>query len=215
MAYDQAVAFRATAGYVTDGANTAYTILVAGNAESYNAGPRNGVSGFGWLTTIANVDARDRDNTLDVRLAGIEFLTAGSDLQRNFRLDVPATGAAVFHLASGDTAGASGGLITVFDGNAGGTVLLTLDQGAYGVTANHCMDATGTIYTDAAWPGSESGVAVNITQDHITVQLDNKYSAGGSPVALRYVRIASAAPAAFPPELLGGFPHQLMPILAM
>lgn len=152
MTWDKGFNFRATSGYVTDGANETYVL-----SETYPV-PRNGVT-FGWDAT-GSLQVRDRNAGLDRRLAGCHFDT----LQRTFRVDVLAAGNYSVRLALGDPTNPQTVSCTVKDGS---TTLLTV--GNTSVIAGSTVDATGTIYTDANWPASNTAVTVTMVGTALTV----------------------------------------------
>jgi hypothetical protein len=92
VSLDIGINFRGTAGYVTDGANETYCV-----GDIYPT-TRGGVT-FGWETNAPNI--QDRNAGSDRRLAGMNY---ASLVTRNFRLDLPATGAYDIHAAFGDQA---------------------------------------------------------------------------------------------------------------
>lgn len=75
--------FRATSGYVTDPANTTYSI-----GDTYPQ-TRNGIT-FGWTGSPAAPTTRNRSTTVNAKVAGINFAAAASPL--TFRIDLPAAG---------------------------------------------------------------------------------------------------------------------------
>lgn len=128
--------FRRTLGYATDGAGQTF-------ATSTDAYPttRNGLT-FGWET--APFDAEDRDNSLDARLAGINY---SFNTFMIFRLDI-AAGARNIRLAIGQ-AGFPGDATSVDFIDSSSTLATLL--GASTLSA-HFLDANGTDFTAAAWP---------------------------------------------------------------
>jgi hypothetical protein len=146
MALPQGVNFRATAGYVTDGANEDYEI----SQSNY---PRTSAQGnsVGWEGSISG-DFLDRNNAVDRRLAGVHYIFAGSaDAGRAYRIDLPSTGSYNVRLATGDEAvGGSTAQVTVKDGT---TTLLTINDTT---AAPGFDDAVGARYSTANWPGSNS-----------------------------------------------------------
>jgi hypothetical protein len=153
MTWDKGLNFRATSGYVTDGANETYVL----DSDNYPV-TRNAVT-FGWTASIAG-NSRDRDNTLDSRIAGVHFQT-NDGTQKTFQVDLPAPGQYLIRLALGDTAHEAYLYCRVSDG---ATPLLTLDE----TTGNNppftnFFDATGTGYDSATWPGSNTPVTLTFS----------------------------------------------------
>jgi len=79
---DHGFNFRRTSAFVTDGADDTFVIRAIGYNEQYPI-TRDGVT-FGWTTQIDT--SRDRDATVDVRLAGVHF--SYSSVRRDFRVDL-------------------------------------------------------------------------------------------------------------------------------
>lgn len=143
MAYPQGINFRSTLGYVTDGANENFE---AAGGVTY---PRTTAQGntVGWEQSVGNT--RDRNSALDRRLAGVHFFNTQTD----FRFDLPSAGSYSVRLAAGD---ASNGNDTVWSLLDTTTVLQSLATGTS--TAGNFKDATDTLLSAAAWPGSNTAV---------------------------------------------------------
>jgi len=95
MPWSIGINFRATAGYVTDGAGETYVL-----GEAYPT--TRGGETFGWNAT-AGVQPRDRNSGIDARLAGTHFLATTA--ARDFRVDLPSAGTYIIRLALGDAGG--------------------------------------------------------------------------------------------------------------
>ena len=168
--------FRATSAYVTDAANTTYSI-----GDTY-AQTRNGIT-FGWTGSPGVPTTRNRSTSVNVRVAGINFTAAASPL--TFRVDLPATGQYSIGCAMGDATNAqSTQYIEIFD-NA--TSLYSMTSGSTpGV--NQYYDINGTLHTsDTNWFSNQtfqtltfatttlfvvigkSGVGTNHTIAHLSV----------------------------------------------
>ena len=190
MAYDIGFNFRATSSFVSDGANQAF--VLAQNQGAYPLTSTAFASAFGWDIPSSGMDCRDRAGaSSDARTAGINFMTLGTITTRVFRIDIPSTGPSAVHWGFGDPSAGCGGIVKLYDGDVGGTTLITQDQGSFGIGSAHVMDATGTAYTDAAWPGSETASTVTITQTHVSLQLTNTYQGGGSQPTIQNIRLVS------------------------
>lgn len=138
--------FRATSGYVTDGAGETYCL-----GEAYPV-TRGGYT-FGFSTDLTG-NARDRDASNDRRLAGCVFQvnTAGT---ADFILDLPAAGDYRIRAAFGDAGSLQYQLVVLKDGT---TTLATIDDYT-GV--DEYEDITGAHYfSDTAWASS------NVSADH-------------------------------------------------
>ena len=158
--WDKGFNFRASSGYVTDGANTTYSI-----GEVYPI-TRNSVT-FGW--DIDRTDSsRDRTTGNDARLAGIVFAanTSGSQTH-NFRVDLAATGTCTIRLGAGDGGTNQRVDLELLDNT---TVFATVANNI-AVGSNSFLDATGTSYSAANWPGSNSTISHTFTSTILFVRL--------------------------------------------
>lgn len=145
MAWDKGFNFRATSGYVTDGTNETYVFA----SDAYPV-TRNGVT-FGW-DGIGAGQARDRDSTIDRRLAGIVY-QPNNGSQYNFRVDLEAADDYIINLAMGDTEYAQTYQYYRFIDNT--TVLRTIDD-TDGTLQDNYDDATGVNRTEALWPADNA-----------------------------------------------------------
>lgn len=135
--------FRATAGFVTDGAGETYC---TGDAYPVTRGGWT----FGWED--AGVQTRDRNSTVDPRLAGMNFQATSG---KRFRIDLPAAGSYNVRVAAGD---ASSNNASAFDIKDNATVLFSTTGTILG---GHFKDATNVDRTTAAWPGSNVAQTVS------------------------------------------------------
>jgi len=142
-----------------DGANTTY---VNATSTVYPT-TRNSIT-FGW-TTIDNINSRDRDNSIDARFAGFNFVNNASNLQI-FRVDVTAGDIIDVRLAAGDIAATQIQYITVKDNV---TAFITCT----GVTtlSDEYMDAGCNVRSRAAWPGSNTLVTRTMGSTTLFVEL--------------------------------------------
>src|SRR5215813_6529220 len=101
--FDFGINFRASAGFVADGANETYCL-----AENYPTA--RGGAMFGW--TSGAPSARDRTTSADRRLAGMNFVSGS---QGTFRIDLPAPGTYDVRLAIGETDNPQHAAIEVYD----------------------------------------------------------------------------------------------------
>lgn len=149
MAFDEGFNFRASLSYVTDPADTQFVDDVAGSYPT----TANGAT-FGWVSGFISGKGRDRNSGVDPRLAGIQFEPNAAGQGAIFRVDLPNSGDYEIRLALGDAgAGQTGQFIEVFDDATSKFSLGTLTT-----ASGEFADATGTLYTTAAWPGSNSAV---------------------------------------------------------
>lgn len=141
--------FRATAGYVTDGAGETHSL-----GEAYPI-TRGGLT-FGWAAN-QTANSRDRSTGIDRRLAGIVF-QSNSASATTFRLDLPGgAGTYKVRLALGDNGGAQNIRCLVRDGT-GGTTLATINGSM--TTFGEWFDTAGN-----HWLSPSGWVTNNVTQD--------------------------------------------------
>lgn len=158
-AFDKGFNFRQTSGYVTDGTNETYVLA----SDAYTGSViRNGVA-FGWTTALGAQDSRDRNSALDRRLSGIGF---NDGIATVFRVDLPAAGTYSLRLAMGDPSNSKTISVTIKDG---ANTLVTIS--GVSVPAGSHLDATGTVYTDANWPASNSAVSKVFAGTVLTVEI--------------------------------------------
>lgn len=144
--------FRSTLGYVTDGSNDAWV----DPADSY---PTSRSTGAG---TTANVgydsptNSQDRNDTLDVRLAGIHFTVLA---QKTFTIELPATGNYILTLALGDASASWPNAKVVVKDDT--TTLATIQgNGTTEPASGSFADANNSFWTAAVWPGSNTTLAL-------------------------------------------------------
>jgi len=138
------IALRNTAGYVTDGANDS-ALAKASFAPNYPTTLGNGLTA-GWETVPTGMDGRDRNNAIDVRIAGEQFSSTATDVCI-LRIDLASTGSWLIRAASGDnTYGPSD---TYFQFRDTTTALATIDH-AGGQAAAKWYDASDRLSTSAA-----------------------------------------------------------------
>ena len=163
--------FRATSTYVTDAAG--YVFI---DVPIFPTTDGHGLES-GWVTTAA--EDRDRDDTLDPRLAGI--CQAPTNESRTFRITLPAAGAYYIRLAIGDIFAHGDQPVHVFD-DATEFITITGSNGA-----NEWIDATNTLRTSAAdWIANNTAVIRNFTSTTLNVQVG---SSGTSAVTIAHLSI--------------------------
>lgn len=147
MAFPQGIDFRGTSGFVTDPANCTFEI---GNFGS-NSYPRTTPQGntVGWAGNTYLIT--DRSASVDARLAGINYQSNAGTV--DYRIDLPSTGSYQINLALGDIGFSHPIQLQLYDNTS---LLATIAN--TNVTSGNTMDATGTIYSDAAWPGSNTPI---------------------------------------------------------
>lgn len=171
---------RSTLGYVTDGTDEVHEGVPSGS-QNYTA-----LRGYGWETTSSSYQSRDRDNGIDRRLAGVTFDTTGGVIVVDYRIDLAATGAYNIRCAIGDAGGArTDQKLEIFDD---ATSLGVLFSGV-SPSAGSFVDATGTTYTAANWPGSNTAVQLTFSSTICRFRLGDDTNL----VTVAHLSIAAAA----------------------
>jgi hypothetical protein len=174
---DKGIAFRDTAGFVTDPANVTYCL-----AETYPT--VRGGSTFGWSSSITG-QSRDRDNTLG-NLAGINYIPSATTY---FQLDLPAAVSTDIHAGFGDPTGNSSDFIIKDNATAIVTISKTYD-GTF-------SDATNANFANAAaWVAGETAKTYTMASTALRVTANN---AGQNNVIAFLRAVQSAAAGAFNP----------------
>lgn len=192
-AWDKGFDFRATAGFVTDPANTTYVI----ETEAYPT-VRNS-STFGWnSTTCLNPDggggSRDRDSGIDARIAGINFI-GNTNTPCTFRVDLPAAGTYKIQLGAGDAGGnAQTNYIDVRDNT---TNVISLRPCNSAATPTFC-DANGSTYNAATWPGSEVTITANFATTTLNLVLGDASAGSGTNSVISHLFISQVVQASTP-----------------
>jgi hypothetical protein len=151
--------FRATSGYVTDGAGQSPVL-----GEVYPNVYSNGLTA-GFVAGVGGI-VRDRDNAIDVRLAGINGQFNDGASQDTFRVTLPSSGNYTIALAIGDMGSDENyQYVVVKDGS---TTLFSVIA-PLGTVTDDFIDATGTHYSAAAWPGSNTPVSVTMSGTTLNV----------------------------------------------
>lgn len=179
MSFDAGIDFRATStgpsGFSGDPTNCTYCL-----ADAYPTA-RGGFT-FGW--SAGGVGTRDRSGSVDPRLAGINFMDTVGVF---FRLDLPSTGAYDVHVAAGDD---SSNNTAYWDLTDNGTVFKSLVPSNTGTVAGGSFDdASDTVRTAAAWPGSE----VKVTHTFTSTIFKLVVRATGSDNVIAHVRLVAVA----------------------
>lgn len=171
----RAINFREQLSYVTDGANEAHC---------------NGSNGtYSGLVTVFSTDlsgnARDRNSGNDRRLAGIVFSPSGTATDITITLP-DGTGDYEFGVALGDGSTYwTNALLELLD-NTTSFATIGGDTGGGSNTNNQFFDASDTLRTAAAWPGSQTLITRTMTSTTLVLRLGG--AAGTiSPIAHLYV----------------------------
>lgn len=165
--------FRQTSGFVTDGANQTYVLAT----DTYPT-TRGGFT-FGY-ENASIIDGRNRDSGVDVRLAGIHFIVNFVSDNPIFRVDLPTTGNTNVSLAFGDGAGGNvQNIYAVVKDDS--TAFITLTGVA--VDSNKFIDAQGTSWLTASWPGSNVAVTRNFTSTILRISLGGTTASASTCIA--------------------------------
>ncbi len=184
--FDACFNFRSSSGFVTDISPCVYVL----KTDTYTGSPIRGGFTFGWVIENTVFDV-DRNNANDPRLAGINYVagtaTAWNSNDTYFRVDLPATGTYVVHLAMGDSFGQSNMNAEIRDT----TTDLSFAVSAASTSGNHYLDATGADLTNATWPGSEIGVSKSFGTTQLRLYPGSHSTSDVTTIAhLRIVRIS-------------------------
>ncbi|MGO9516897.1 MAG: choice-of-anchor tandem repeat GloVer-containing protein, partial [Candidatus Korobacteraceae bacterium] len=165
--------FRNTSNFVTDPAGDTYVLSTTAYPTTFN-----GVN-FGWTNTNL-VQARDRSNQIDPRLAGVNFAVNGSPA--TFYVDLPASGTYNLSLALGDAGYASCSVQCQIQFLDGGSVLATITEGPENTA--YFYDAQGNNWSAANWPNKNLDLAVAIAGTRLTmIVAASQYNGDYTPIA--------------------------------
>ncbi len=189
--WDVGFDFRATQSFVTD---PAYAIFAAMGVTTYpTTATINGQAvTFGWESTGQSIGIRDRNASIDPRLAGMNCQQNDGNTSV-FRIDLPSTGTYSIGLAAGDSAGfTQNNYISI--ASATSTVLSV--QAITGATSTpNVADAAGTLWGLPAWPGSNVMVQKTFGTTILRMTLGGTVGATFSCVAhLRVTSVQASAP---------------------
>lgn len=171
--------FRDSAAFVTDGANTAAITRIPQTIYPTNKTINSVVYSVGYVDPpapsqpVANLTqiesgTRDRNNTIDARLAGTFLIL--NDYYAQFRVDLPEAGAYKLTLACGDATYGTKQYIQVYDGT---TLLATIANGVT-VAGGSFMDANGAVHTAANYAANNTSRTFTFT----TTQCIIRYGGG-------------------------------------
>lgn len=178
MAYPQGINFRATVGFVTDGANDSFEGSITANYPRTTAQGNN----VGWEQAISST--RDRQSGNDPRIAGLSFI---NPTQAEFRFDLPATGNHQVRLGAGDGNYGQAEDIDLYDTT---TSLGSLCAGTTSA-ANTFKDAVNVQYSAANWPGSNTLVTKTFATTICRFRMKN--NGGVNVISHAYVQVAPAS----------------------
>jgi len=165
--------FRNTSTFVTDPPGDTYVLSSTAYPTNFNG------TNYGWANTNL-VQARDRNSSLDPRLAGVNLIANGSPA--TFLVNLPSPGTYKLSLAMGDAGYEECWVqcqIQFLDGN---TVLATITEGL--TNLEYFYDAQGNNWSAAQWPTSNVSQEVTLQGTQLTVVVGTNQSTGDStPIA--------------------------------
>ena len=182
--WQQGFDFRNTSTFVTDPPGDTYVLPTTGYPTK-----GSGVT-YGWVNT-ALVYGRDRNATLDPRLAGVNFASNGSPA--TFYVDLPSLGTYNLSLALGDAGFQSCWVQCQIQFLDGSTVLATVAGGS--INLAYFYDATGKIWPAAEWPTNNLSQQVTLTGSRLTVVVGTSNASGDdTPIAFLGVAQSPGSP---------------------
>lgn len=184
---DGGINFRDSAGYVTDGTDETYCL---GDADPYPT-TRAGIT-FGW-STIDGDSGRDRNSSVDRRLAGINQCS-NDGTPCIFRLDLFTSGTKSICLALGDYGSNQDYQKIEFLDDT--TSLFTITD-TDGTVFTNFNDASGVNRTAAAWPGSNVCVEHTFATTTMIVKLGST-SAQANSSTIAHLRVTDVSPTPTP-----------------
>ena len=138
-----------------------------------------GLTTYGWSYT-ATLGAGNRNNSVDPRLAGINFVNNGTPGQ--FYVDLPAPGTYSLSLAVGDDGYPACLVQCQVQFLDGSTLLATMTGGP--INMGYFYDAQENIWSAAQWPANNVSQQVTLTGTQLTVLVGtNNYTGDYTSVA--------------------------------
>jgi uncharacterized membrane protein len=150
-----------------------------------------GLTTYGWSYTATLGGVRNRNNTIDPRLAGINYVNNGVPGQ--FYVDLPAPGTYSLSLAMGDDGWPACSVKCQVQFLDGSTALATVTGGS--IKAGYFYDAQGNAWSAAQWPVNNISQQVTVVGTQLTVQVgSNQHTGDYTPIAYVGVTQVSAGP---------------------
>jgi len=180
--------FRATLGFVTDNAANPYEVAELSAAYSATRNTINGdVVGYGWTGTLAS--ASDRVNTVDRRLAGINYSNNSSG-EKLWRLDLPSAGTYTIRLALGSANGAGTIFARIYDG---ATPTFTIASNV-STLADQFIDATSVIRTsDTDWVTNNASQNFTFSSSYLQLGIGDPSTISGGSSWLAHLDIVQVS----------------------
>jgi len=134
---------------------------------------------YGWLFT-ATFGTRDRNKSIDPRLAGINYANNGTPTA--FYVDLPAPGTYNLSLAMGDAGSSQCGTRCQIQFLDGANVLATVTGGP--TNLGYFYDAQGKNWSAAQWPANNVSQQVTLVGTQLTVLVGTNQNTGDvTPIA--------------------------------
>jgi len=183
--------FRSSLGYVTDGANDAFSD--PNGSDTYPTTETIGGESivFGMTQRGNSQRSRDRNSGIDVRLAGHYGSANNATTISIFRVDLPATGNYDITLGANDASYASTCYLKLLDNTTE-----IIHHSAVSVASGSAMDANGNVYTHANWPSSNTPINHTFTSTTLFIEIgDTGGSAGDTSLSHLHITSISASTA--------------------
>ncbi len=175
--WQQGFDFRAAAGFVTDPPG-------ATDVLSSTIYPMKGtITNYGW-SYKANFVTRNRDKSVDPRLAGVNFVYNGTPA--TFYVDLPAPGTYSLSLALGDEGYPQCATHCQIQFLDGGNVLATLVEGP--TNLGYFYDMQGNNWSAADWPTNNVSQQVTLVGTQLAVQVGTTQNTGDT-TAIAYLGV--------------------------
>ena len=189
--WQQGFDFRNTSTFVTDPPGSTYVL-----SSTLYPTTVNGVT-FGWVSN-KYVGARDRNSSVDPRLAGINYVSNGSPA--TFYVDLPAAGIYTVALAMGDLNNNLCSVQCQVQFLDGSTVLATV-LGSQ-LAASYFYDANGNVWSKSNWPTKNLSQQLTLSGTRLTVLVaTNQRTGDNTPIAYLGVTQGSFTPSITPSSL--------------
>lgn len=171
----QGLNFRATSGFVTD--ISPATFQVTGSINYPFTSPQGNAIGVETISG-SGIGTRDRNASLDARLAGINFQNNDGSSFAVYRIALPLAGTYNIRLAAGDASGQANVSILLKDS---ATTFATIT----GTTsaANRWFDATNVERTNITWPTSNVILSRTFTSTIFRIQVGPLSAAFSNTIA--------------------------------
>jgi uncharacterized membrane protein len=133
---------------------------------------------YGW-SYVSNFATRDRNNSIDPRLAGVNFVNNGTPA--TFYVDLPAPGTYSLSLAMGDAGYPQCAVQCQIQFLDGANVLATLTKGL--TNLGYFYDMQGNNWSETDWPTKNVSQQVTLTGTQLTMILGSSQYTGDTTLA--------------------------------